>query len=145
MAVSLEKIYQAADAIADKVVKTPCTRSRTLSDITGADVRLKFETHQFTGSFKDRGALVKLNALTSKQRKAGVIAMSAGNHAQAVAYYAHQLGILSTVVMPRYSPNVKVENTRALGAEVILYGTGLNESREVLTWNSEPTAMPLAS
>ena len=129
MAVSLEKIYQAADAIADKVVKTPCTRSRTLSDITGADVRLKFETHQFTGSFKDRGALVKLKALTSKQRKAGVIAMSAGNHAQAIAYYAHQLGILSTVVMPRYSPNVKVENTRALGAEVILYGTGLNESR----------------
>ena len=70
MTVTLEKIHQAADAIAGQVVKTPCTRSRTLSDITGADVRLKFENHQFTASFKDRGALVKLLGLTSEQRKA---------------------------------------------------------------------------
>ncbi len=129
MAVNLENIYRAAEAIADKVVKTPCTRSRTLSEITGADVRLKCENQQFTASFKDRGALAKLLSLTPKQRKAGVIAMSAGNHAQAVAYHAHQLGILSTVVMPRFTPNVKVENTRALGAEVILHGTQLDESR----------------
>ena len=129
MAVTLEKIYQAADAIAGRVVKTPCRRSRTLSSITGADVRLKFENRQFTASFKDRGALVKLLGLTSKQRKKGVIAMSAGNHAQSVAYYAQQLGILATVVMPRYTPNVKVENTRQLGAEVILHGTGLDEAR----------------
>ena len=129
MAVTLEKIYQAADAIAGRVVKTPCRRSRTLSTITGADVRLKFENQQFTASFKDRGALVKLLGLTSKQRKKGVIALSAGNHAQSVAYYAQQLGILATVVMPRYTPNVKVENTRQLGAEVILHGTGLNEAR----------------
>ena len=129
MAVTLEKIHQAADAIAGRVVKTPCTKSKTLSKITGADVRLKFENQQFTASFKDRGALVKLLGLTSKQCKAGVIAMSAGNHAQSVAYYAQQLGILATVVMPRYTPNVKVENTRQLGAEVILYGTGLDEAR----------------
>ena len=129
MAVTLEKIYQAADAIAGRVVKTPCRRSRTLSTITGADVRLKFENRQFTASFKDRGALVKLLGLTSKQRKKGVIAMSAGNHAQSVAYYAQQLGILATVVMPRYTPNVKVENTRKLGAEVILHGSGLDEAR----------------
>jgi len=129
MAVTLEKIHQAADAIAGRVVKTPCTKSKTLSKITGADVRLKFENQQFTASFKDRGALVKLLGLTSKQCKAGVIAMSAGNHAQSVAYYAQQLGILATVVMPRYTPNVKVENTRQLGAEVILHGTGLDEAR----------------
>jgi len=130
MAISIQDIYEAADSILGSVVKTPCTRSQTLSEITGAEVVLKFENHQFTGSFKDRGALVKLLTLTPNQRSAGVIAMSAGNHAQAVAYHSERLGFSATIVMPRYTPNVKVERTRALGAEVVLHGDGLDEAHE---------------
>jgi len=130
MAISIQDIYEAADSILGSVVKTPCTLSQTLSEITGAEVVLKFENHQFTGSFKDRGALVKLLTLTPNQRNAGVIAMSAGNHAQAVAYHSERLGISATIVMPRYTPNVKVERTRALGAEVVLHGDGLDEAHE---------------
>lgn len=130
MAISIQDIYEAADSILGSVVKTPCTLSQTLSEITGAEVVLKFENHQFTGSFKDRGALVKLLTLTPNQRSAGVIAMSAGNHAQAVAYHSERLGISATIVMPRYTPNVKVERTRALGAEVVLHGDGLDEAHE---------------
>ena len=130
MAISIQDIYEAADSIFGSVVKTPCTLSQTLSEITGAEVVLKFENHQFTGSFKDRGALVKLLTLTPNQRSAGVIAMSAGNHAQAVAYHSERLGISATIVMPRYTPNVKVERTRALGAEVVLHGDGLDEAHE---------------
>ena len=130
MAISIQDIYEAADSILGSVVKTPCTRSQTLSEITGSEVVLKFENHQFTGSFKDRGALVKLLTLTPNQRSAGVIAMSAGNHAQAVAYHSEKLGISATIVMPRYTPNVKVERTRALGAEVVLHGDGLDEAHE---------------
>jgi threonine dehydratase len=130
MTISIRDIYEAADSIADSVVKTPCTRSQTLSEITGAEVILKFENHQFTASFKDRGALVKLLSLTPDQRKAGVIAMSAGNHAQAVAYHSRRLDIPATIVMPRYTPNVKIERTRAFGAEVILHGESLEEAYE---------------
>ncbi len=130
MAISIQDIYEAADSILGSVVKTPCTLSQTLSEITGAEVVLKFENHQFTGSFKDRGALVKLLTLTPNQRSAGVIAMSAGNHAQAVAYHSERLGISATIVMPRYTPNVKVERTRTLGAEVVLHGDGLDEAHE---------------
>lgn len=130
MAISIQDIYEAADSILGSVVKTPCTRSQTLSEITGAEVVLKFENHQFTGSFKDRGALVKLLTLTPNQRSAGVIAMSAGNHAQAVAYHSERLGISATIVMPRYTPNVKVERTLTLGAEVVLHGDGLDEAHE---------------
>ena len=128
MKVNLHDIQDAAGAIAGQIVETPCTRSRTLSEITGADVILKFENHQFTASFKDRGALMKLLSLTAEQRKTGVIAMSAGNHAQSVAYHAQRLGISATIVMPRYTPNVKVEHTRAFGANVILHGAGLEEA-----------------
>jgi threonine dehydratase len=130
MSISVQDIYQAADAIAESVVKTPCTRSQTLSEITGAEVFLKFENHQFTASFKDRGALAKILTLTPAERSAGVIAMSAGNHAQAVAYHAQRLGIPTTIVMPRHTPNVKVERTREFGAEVVLHGDGLDEARE---------------
>ena len=130
MAVTLEKIYQAADAIAGRVVKTPCRRSRTLSTITGADVRLKFENQQFTASFKDRGALVKLLGLSSKQRKSGVIAMSAGNHAQGVALAATWNRIPSTIVMPIDTPLIKVERTKGYGGEVILHGTSIEETFE---------------
>lgn len=128
MTISVRDIYEAADSIADSVVKTPCTQSQTLSEITGADVILKFENHQFTASFKDRGALVKLLSLTPDQRRAGAIAMSAGNHAQAVAYHARRLNIPATIVMPRHTPNVKIERTRAFGSEVILHGDRLDEA-----------------
>lgn len=128
MTISVRDIYEAADSIADSIVKTPCTRSQTLSEITGAEVILKFENHQFTASFKDRGALVKLLSLTPDQRKVGVIAMSAGNHAQAVAYHSLSLNIPATIVMPRHTPNVKIERTRAFGAEVILHGDRLDEA-----------------
>jgi threonine dehydratase len=131
MKVGLHDIQEAAGIIAGQIVETPCTRSRTLSEITGTEVILKFENHQFTASFKDRGALMKILSLTNEQRKAGVIAMSAGNHAQSVAYHAQRLGISATIVMPRYTPNVKVEHTRAFGADVILHGAGLEEAHNL--------------
>lgn len=128
MDVTLETVQQAAEAIRGQVVRTPCSASRKLSRVAGVEVHLKFENLQFTGSFKDRGALVKLESLDETQRERGVIAMSAGNHAQAVAYHAQRLGIPALIVMPRYTPNVKVERTRELGAEVRLEGDGLDEA-----------------
>ena len=107
---------------------TPCLRSRTLSDITGAELWLKFENLQYTASFKERGALNRLAQLTPEQAAAGVIAMSAGNHAQGVAYHARRLGIPATIVMPRHTPFVKVENTRRFGARVLLEGEGVEEA-----------------
>jgi threonine dehydratase len=126
--VTLAGIRDAAAAIRGAVVETPCLRSRTLSELAGADVFLKFENLQFTASFKDRGALVKLLSLTPDQRRDGVIAMSAGNHAQGVAYHARRLGIAATIVMPRFTPNVKVEHTREFGAEVVLAGDDLEQA-----------------
>lgn len=128
MTITLQAIREAADLIAGSVEKTPCAHSQALSEITGAEVFLKFENLQFTGSFKARGALVKLLSLAPEERKAGVVAMSAGNHAQAVAYHAQRLGIPATIVMPRFTSNVKVEHTRAFGAEVILCGADLTEA-----------------
>ncbi len=130
MKLSLHDVRLAAERLRGNVIDTPCTYSRTLSRITGAEVFLKFENLQFTASFKERGALNKLLALTPKQRKRGVIAMSAGNHAQGVAYHAHRLGIPAVIVMPRYTPNVKVEHTRDHGAEVILQGETFDEASE---------------
>jgi threonine dehydratase len=103
--------------------------SRTLSEITGAQIYLKFENHQFTASFKERGALNKLLSLTPEQRRSGVIAASAGNHAQGVAYHARRLGIHAVIVMPRYTPGVKVVHTRRHGAEVILHGEGFDDAK----------------
>jgi threonine dehydratase len=100
-----------------------------LSEVVGAEVWLKFENLQFTASFKERGALVKLVSLTEDQRRRGVIAASAGNHAQGVAYHAKRLGIPAVIVMPRYTPSVKVERTRAFGAEVLLAGDGFDDAR----------------
>ena len=128
MTVRFEDIRQAADLMAGNIVHTPCELSQTLSEITGADVILKFENHQFTASFKERGALISLLSLSPEQRQTGVIAMSAGNHAQAVAHHAGRLGIPATIVMPRFTPNVKVEHTQAFGAEVILGGESLEEA-----------------
>jgi threonine dehydratase len=95
------------------------------------ELSLKLENLQFTGSFKDRGALVRLLALTDAERTRGIIAMSAGNHAQAVACHAQRLGIAATIVMPRYTPNIKTEHTRRFGAEVILHGETLAEAEEL--------------
>jgi len=129
MTISIADIRQAAELIRDVTIDTPCTRSLLLSQISGAEIVLKFENHQFTASFKDRGALVKLLSLGEAEKQQGVIAMSAGNHAQAVAYHAKRLGIPATIVMPSHTPYSKVENTRAFGAEVILHGDGLKEAR----------------
>ena len=129
MTIELRDIRDAADTIAGQVLVTPCLHSHTLSAITDADVWLKFENHQFTASFKERGALNKLASLDAAQRAAGVIAVSAGNHAQGVAYHASRLGIPSVIVMPRFTPNVKVEHTRSHGAEVILAGDNFDEAK----------------
>ncbi len=128
--VTLKDIEAAAEVIKGRVVQTPCLHSRTLSDITGAEVYLKFENHQFTASFKERGALNKLVSLDATQRAKGVIACSAGNHAQGVAYHAHRLGIPAVIVMPRYTPWVKVEQTQRHGAEVILEGDNFDGAKD---------------
>jgi threonine dehydratase len=128
MTVTIDDIRLAADEIRGEIVETPTTFSRALSEVTGAHVVLKFENLQFTASFKDRGALVKMQALGPDERRRGVIAMSAGNHAQAVAYRAQRLGIKSVIVMPRFTPTVKVERTRRFGAEVIIEGDGLDDA-----------------
>jgi threonine dehydratase len=132
---TLADIRDAARQIEGQVVRTPCTRSRVLSKVTGADVWLKFENFQFTASFKDRGAANKLSRLTPAEKKGGVCAMSAGNHAQAVAYRATQLGIKSTIVMPTTTPFSKVRSTRDLGADVILHGKTLADSQDWLEAN----------
>ena len=128
MTVTPKDIHDAAEAIRGRVVNTLCAPSITLSRITGANLILKFENLQFTGSFKERGALNRLLALSPEDRKAGVIAMSAGNHAQAVAFHAQRLGIPAVIVMPRHTPNLKVEHTRAFHAEVILQGEDFDEA-----------------
>jgi threonine dehydratase len=129
MTISLEDVRAAAVALDGNVVRTPCMHSRTLSEITGAQIYLKFENHQFTASFKERGALNKLLSLTPEQRGCGVIAASAGNHAQGVAYHAKRLGIHAVIVMPRYTPGVKVVHTRRHGAEVILHGEVFDDAK----------------
>ncbi len=126
--VSLADIRAAASRIAGAVVHTPCLRSETLSRIAKADVWVKFENLQFTASFKERGALNTLLQLTPEERRRGVIAMSAGNHAQGVAYHAGRLGIPATIVMPSFTPNNKVKHTRDHGARVVLKGDTLSES-----------------
>jgi threonine dehydratase len=126
--VTLKDIEAAAKAIEGHVERTPLRYSRTLSEITGAQVWIKFENLQFTASFKERGALNKLLSLSNSEKAAGVIAMSAGNHAQGVAYHASRLGIPSTIVMPLGTPFVKVEHTRNFGANVILHGDTLADA-----------------
>ena len=125
---SMEDIKAAAASIAGAVERTPMMHSRTLSHLTGAEVWLKFENLQFTGSFKERGALNKLLSLREDERRRGVIAMSAGNHAQGVAYHAARLGVRAVIVMPRGTPNSKVANTRVHGAEVVLEGDTLADA-----------------
>jgi len=126
--ISLESIRAAAGRIAGAVERTPFLPSQTLSRLTGCELYLKFENLQFTASFKERGALNKLLALSDAERRRGVIAMSAGNHAQAVAYHAARLGIPAQIVMPKGSPNTKIRNTRVHGATVLLEGETLADA-----------------
>jgi threonine dehydratase len=126
--ISAADVRAAATRLAGAIEHTPCLPSRTLSQLTGAQVFLKFENLQFTASFKERGALNKLSSLGAEERRRGVIAMSAGNHAQAVAYHAARLGIPAIIVMPKGSPNTKVRNTQVHGARVVLEGANLFEA-----------------
>ncbi len=126
--VTYDDVVAAAERLEGAVQRTSSSRSRTLSQVLGCDVVLKFENLQFVASFKERGALNRLAQLSEQERAGGVVAMSAGNHAQAVAYHATRLGIDATIVMPTSTPFVKVQRTRELGATVVLRGEGLAES-----------------
>jgi threonine dehydratase len=127
--IRLADIELARKALTGQVLRTPMLPAPRLSELTGADVYVKYENLQVTNSFKDRGAFIKLASLSEAERARGVIAMSAGNHAQAVAYHAGRLGIRATIVMPETTPFVKVEATRAHGAEVVLEGEGVSEAQ----------------
>ena len=143
MPVTFADIEKARRAIAGQVLRTPTLPAPKLSALTGAEVFVKYENLQVTNSFKERGAVSKLSSLSPEERARGVIAMSAGNHAQAVAYHAARLGIPATIVMPETTPYVKVAATSAYGAEVVLDGEGLSEAQaraaaiaqeKALTW-----------
>jgi threonine dehydratase len=130
MTLTYQHIEAAADRLKGHIERTPQRRSRTLSEITGAQVWIKFENLQFTASFKERGALNKLLTLSDEERKRGVIAASAGNHAQALAYHGQRLGVPVTIVVPKATPMVKVEHTRRFGAEVVIEGESYDEAGE---------------
>ena len=126
--VTLEDVRAARTRIFDHVYLSPCARSETLSRLTGSQAFLKLENLQMTGAYKERGALNKLLALSPAERSKGLVAASAGNHAQAVAYHAGRLGVAATIVMPEGTPLLKVANTRGHGARVILQGSNYDEA-----------------
>ena len=128
MTLAFDDIVAAHERVKGHIERTPCRRSRTLSEITGAEVWVKFENLQFTAAYKERGALNKLLQLGENVRKRGVIAASAGNHSQGLAYHAARLGIPVTIVMPKATPFMKVQQTRAFGAEVVIDGEGFDEA-----------------
>jgi threonine dehydratase len=128
--VTFADVTTAAERIAGHVERTPSAHSRTLSAVLGCQVVVKFENLQFIAAFKERGALNKLLTLSADERARGVVAMSAGNHAQAVAYHATRLGIDATIVMPVATPFVKVQRTQQLGARVVMLGEGIAESEQ---------------
>ncbi len=123
--VDFDDVRRAAAAIRGQVFESPCADSASLSELTGARVSLKLENLQFTASFKERGALHRLLSLPPDLRARGVVTLSAGNHAQGLSYHARRLGVPATIVMPRFTPDVKVERTRGFGAEVVLAGDSL--------------------
>jgi threonine dehydratase len=127
--VTIEDIRRAEAAIAGAVAPTPTIRAAALCEMTGCEVYLKLETLHPTGSFKERGALNKLLSLNKAERRVGVVAMSAGNHAQGVAHHARRLGIPATIVMPQGTPFTKIDRTEALGAKVVLRGDSLVDAR----------------
>lgn len=126
--VSTKDIALAREKIGKLVSRTPCTPSSVFSELTGAEVFLKFENLQMTGSFKERGAANKLLSLTEEEKACGAITASAGNHAQGVAYHAGRLGIPATIVMPQHTPLIKVSRTRGFGAQVVLAGSTFDEA-----------------
>ena len=128
---AIASIQKAAERLRGQILDTPCVESRALSEIVGAQVFLKFENLQFTASFKERGACNKLADLVEAgTATTGVVAMSAGNHAQGMAYHAQRLGLRAVIVMPRFTPGVKIERTRGFGAEVVLFGDTLDAARD---------------
>ncbi|MBW7946404.1 MAG: threonine ammonia-lyase [Sphingomonadaceae bacterium] len=129
-AITARDVEAAAARIAGHVLRTPLVPAPRLSELTGAEILVKHENMQATASFKERGAVNKLLSLDEAERRCGVIAMSAGNHAQAVAYHARRFAVPATIVMPETTPLVKVENTRAQGARVVLHGETLYESAQ---------------
>ena len=131
MTVTLDDVRAAAASIDGAVVRTPTVQAPRLSEAVGGDIELhlKLENQQFTGSFKDRGSLYRLQGLDAEARKRGVVAASAGNHAQGVAHHAQRLGIPATIVMPERTPFVKVQRTEALGANVVCHGASVSESQ----------------
>jgi len=140
---SLEHIRAAARQIEGVVLRTPFLPAQRLSELTGAKIFVKYENLQATSSFKERGALCKFLSLTDEERRRGVIAMSAGNHAQAVAYNAQRMGIPATIVMPRPTPFVKIAATRAFGANVVLEGESLSDSQTAVEAIVEETGATL--
>jgi threonine dehydratase len=130
MTITLDDIKAAARRVDGHIERTPCRFSRTLSEITGAKVWVKFENQQFTASYKERGALNKLLQLSEDEKRRGVIAASAGNHAQGLAYHGERLGIPVTIVMPRGTPFVKVQQTRDFGAAVVIEGDSYDVANE---------------
>ncbi len=126
--ITLDDVLAARERIGEAVYRTPCMRSEMLSRITGQSIFLKLENLQMTGSFKERGALNRIAMLTAEQARRGVVAASAGNHAQGVAYHATQRGIRAVIVMPLTTPLVKVTATRGFGAEVVLHGANYDEA-----------------
>ncbi|ABS27737.1 threonine ammonia-lyase [Anaeromyxobacter sp. Fw109-5] len=126
--VSLQDVQAALGRIRDRIYVSPCARTETLSRLTGTSAHLKLENLQMTGAYKERGALNKLLLLSPAERDLGLIAASAGNHAQAVAYHAGRLGVKATIVMPETTPITKVANTRAHGARIVLHGASYDEA-----------------
>src|SRR5438874_1853552 len=125
---TIAAVRQAAAAIESAIAHTPVISAPAVSELIGAEIHLKLETLHRTGSFKERGALAKLLTLDASARRAGVVAMSAGNHAQGVAYHAKRLGIPATIVMPEGTPFTKIERTRHLGARVLVEGDGFDSA-----------------
>lgn len=123
-------VRAAAETLKGQAINTPFLHSRTLSEVCGCEIWLKFENHQFTASFKERGALNKLASLTAEQASHGVLAVSAGNHAQAVAYHARRLGMHAVIVMPKHTPTVKINGTQHFRPEIILAGETFDEALE---------------
>ena len=128
LSISLDDVLAARERVRDAVYLTPCGPSKALSDLTGQTIHLKLENLQVTGAFKERGALNRVSLLTQGEAAKGVIAASAGNHAQGVAYHAVRRGIRATIVMPEPTPLVKVTATRRFGADVVLYGTNYDDA-----------------
>jgi threonine dehydratase len=128
--VTIEAVRHAAASIAGALCRTPVVAAPALSELAGSEIYLKLETLHRTGSFKERGALTKLLTLDAGERRAGVAAMSAGNHAQGLAYHAQRLGIPTTIVMPEGTPFIKIDHTEAFGARVVLKGDSLSAARQ---------------